>query len=1295
MLDSFKLKMARNDPHKLYELFQSNRNIRPQIVERLKELNEENLLLEIAKKDMSFREEIVNDFIDNNMINLNTAINILGWMNISKTHKRLLHHIVDNLPKNDIMAIFQSPQTDRVTRNSLENVIKAKDKNLKKNADTEDYMRLRMLVEDFEIPEEEHFTTTPSETKKKLLRLAEDILEKREKLNADELFNLLKKTIIDFIRTEASYKDYFLSLLSLTDLSASQKLEILKESRNTNLIYPEIFIFFTEASYSDFSDITALLSKNFLSEWHKRYCHSTYLSDLVSLAKQYPEFRWVHSVYKNNTILETIFRYENNIGNIFTEQFCIALYDLIPDQNVKNKLKMSSFELQASIVNNLNVESFKIEKYIKTLLLIGGDFNYSFIAKILKRKIVENPIAAIGEIENTYLSLKKKIDDPAKLALLIQQEVSEKSNLISESVFQKVIKTYIKFFSSYETISKLTRRIVVENLPDPDLIKEYLSSTNNEYLCKFISLFNLTDYKHILKEHLQSEDYNTAICAAITMKTMGDSSILNYLQNLTESNNYNIRKKIAATINPSVDEQLDNIVLKLSRDENYSVSSTAILKLQEFPYHKAIEYFKDLVYDDSYRNKDKVAGILGEFNSPQVIPLLVEITKDENVNTLVEVIRALGKIESRLSIPILKTMNLHKMPFLEIEKAKSLILHNDFEGWEKLINYMDLNFSYISNYAKTSFIELANADYFSHLKELTFDESPLVACLATMKIYMFNEEEGKEAIYRLKNLRKPDVNYHLTLLLSFLPAEISSEVFEDLLKTKDYSVITIIAILRSIGGDDSHLQDIEAKVIAMEEYSQNQIIKAIHDLPSFNAVNILEKLASLQNEDNLQEIVESINHFEIDYIIEFIDKFWGKSDVNTKKHLAWLISENKHPFFVSFIKQQIEKESFIIMTELAYALILQGEDGGWIYLQNLINNESPEIQKYCLEVVSRLKNKKALDLITTQLNHVNESVVAQVIKSLGNLSLKEALPFLQKFLNSSSDRVKMAVAKALGDMPFKESKKMLEAMALDSNEYVRTLANIAIEKHEKGIDIEISPYDAFKALFKKTSWKLNEYWFQKEYQSFITDYREFAASDIDSFIDKTILEESEIQLKNKEIQETLTKELSGSTDIKKIMAAKESAREKTELLRSKEELIKSIIMMDSEKLSNSEWKLLWETAGIKDPDLIKALLIASCRSESINWLPILEKIIIKARKNIDMNLLIFSLSRKLYTKTISLLILFISNERARYYLLFFINYFLINPEKIDRNNLEMAVSRLAKLGKNNYISLFDKMLKMI
>ena len=152
---------------------------------------------------------------------------------------------------------------------------------------------------------------------------------------------------------------------------------------------------------------------------------------------------------------------------------------------------------------------------------------------------------------------------------------------------------------------------------------------------------------------------------------------------------------------------------------------------------------------------------------------------------------------------------------------------------------------------------------------------------------------------------------------------------------------------------------------------------------------------------------------------------------------------------------------------------------------------------------------------------------------------------------------------------------------------------------------------------------------------------------------------------------------------------------KFEDVRSKEELIKSIIMMDSEKLSNSEWKLLWETAGIKDSDLIRALLIASCRSESINWLPILEKIIIKARKSIDMNLLIFSLSRKLYTKTISLLILFISNARARYYLLFFINYFLINPEKIDRNNLEIAITRLAKLGKNTYVSLFDKMLKMI
>jgi len=1279
MLDNIKWMMAKNDAEKLLDLYESSKNFRPQIIDKLFEIKKYDKLLDIAQKDLYYREDIINSMLDDSVIDPQMALQVLGWLNISKAHKRLLQYIVNKFNKSDIIKIYESPVIDRVTKNSLENTLKEKDRKIKKELDNEDYMKMKMLIEDAEISVNKLSKGDSLIRDDDYFEQLESFIEKRASMTESEQIQYFSALFSGICFDDDEAITRVLTLVNLSSLQNEGRLKLLRELNNDRIYYPDYFQVFTQSKTITLDDFSGFLSRASLNDWYRLHFKTSVYADLFLLANEYNEFSWVKRTLSKQFALADNMMISNYEYSPLITRFGYRLYHLSADEKIKSRLQQTSLELHATILNNMGSGSFDVERYLKPMLMVGGGFNYKFIKQLLQRKMVADHETAIHEIEDTFMELKKRVDDPLKLAQLIQQEVIEKSNLIAEDMYRRIARFYLSYLNESPYLPLSEKKDILENLPDLEILINHLREYGKNSICMLIRKLKLTESKQILVNFLDNSDYNLAISASAGLKSMGDKDQMKRLVSYAESNNFNVRIKLAEILIPDGDEQSEMLSVKLAKDENAEVSCASIKNVIKMPQEKALRYLTEIVQDSWYRNRIEVAKALSGIASIGVIPLLVELTREENTSVMLEVIKTLGRIKDKLAILVLKNLNLNRIPVLEIERAASLIKLGDYDGWEKLINYMDINYSAINNLSKITFLQLATAEHQEKIRELTYDSSPFIANLAAAKLLLYSEEEGWTTLSRFLSSDKNELKYFLIHLLIQIPFSKAKGMLEKISQCDDYSCKALTAIVFAINGDSSGLDELTQSALKLDDIAQGQLIKAIHDFPTTKTLPLLEKLASLQNPDNFGYILKIMSNNDEEYLIDFIKNNWKRADSNSKKEIVRMIGNVKHNFFINFIYDNIAKENHEIIAEMAYSLIMQGDDNGWQFFNSLLNNENINTVKTAIEVISRLQNKKAFDLIVQNFNNVNENIQTTAIKALGAQGMQEAVPHLQRFLGSSSDKIKMAVAKALGDLPYKESRKLLELLTTDSNEYIRTLTAISLEKHEKSTDFEYDYFEIFRSVFGKTEWKLNDYWFEKTFRAFAADYQRYQTRNLEEFKDKTILEEIRMDQKKEAIQSVLTDVLKGCSDINKIIKAKEEAKYQTEIIISKEELIKSILFLNDDLLSKDGWKMLWDAADMKDIEIIQALILASCRSVSINWLPIIEKTFLKNTSICRVDLLIYSLSKKKYTKTLSVLVLLLSSERARYYFSYYLNYYCANPEKRDEANLVLAVERLQKL----------------
>lgn len=149
MLSSFKLMMAKNDPDKLLELFETNKDLRISIIEKLFEFMEYDKLIYLAEINSANRSRIMEKILDIKELSLNEVINILKWMNIGSTQRRLIKYIINTFKGQEIKEILKNDDIDQIAKSSLKTAWEKRMEELKLDKVDEEYLKLKMLIEEY------------------------------------------------------------------------------------------------------------------------------------------------------------------------------------------------------------------------------------------------------------------------------------------------------------------------------------------------------------------------------------------------------------------------------------------------------------------------------------------------------------------------------------------------------------------------------------------------------------------------------------------------------------------------------------------------------------------------------------------------------------------------------------------------------------------------------------------------------------------------------------------------------------------------------------------------------------------------------------------------------------------------------------------------------------------------------------------------------------------------------------------------------------------------------------------
>ena len=1274
MLSNIKWMMAKKDPEKLLSLYDESKAHRQQIIDKLRELGEQHTLLEIAKKDPVYRAAILDELMESRALSLNDFIYIFSWLNLSMMHRKVVQYLMDNFSEDQLQSLIDNTELDKVVRRNLKKQT-GLDKKKKKDISSynEDYLKIRMLLEEVdldadidEMPEE-----TEGEIRSEMDRI-KHYINIRKKLSVQEEYELIRKEMQWWVRQDAFHLRFLLSFINLSRMSPQDKLNLIRQVDHRELLYPENFQFITENAELQFETFQSFFSLTTLGEWIRTFLTTHFAVDLFTLFKQYDQFNWLENYLHSLSIIQNIDLVNFSDSYYLTAQYGYRLHEIIPDETILRRLLVSCKHIQDNIMTNIHVDSFPLEHFLKPLLLVGGSSNFAFIASLMDRRVVENPQHTIHEIEQNYLHLKQRINSPEELKELIENELAEKDGLISRDTHDIITNAYFESITSANYLQPRVIAILKNNLPDIGAFSQSASTHGKILLCKYIALLGLEQHRQMLEDYTRDEDYRIAVHAAIALQSLGDDKVHALLHRFVQSPNYMVRKQVAHSLQLLSDQLDESLILKLAQDKNSEVCCEAIRTISRLPLSTSLAVFAKIVPVTYYKNRPKLAGALGSLGTELALPMLAEIIKEGNSDDYQSVIRALGNISSKVSATMLRTMELKKNPVLEIERARALIRLGDFGSWRVLESYFDFSLGFVRDMAKESFLLLATGEKLAQLREMTFDDSPMIAALATGKLFLYNEAEGWDAIEKLTHSSSADQQFYLTLLLSFLPFKKVRNHLQQM-EDKGQGCRTLVALTYADAGNTKLLMDIERNIFNVGQFEQKQIIRAMQEKPSRHCLSIIKKLAMLSDPEILDDTLNLLLQYRTDEILKVVHTLWDKADENGKVSLARLLGKLRSHDIITFIQGHIEHAPIPVKAELAYTMIVQGDENGWDILLQTMSNSNPSIMKIPIPILARLQSNEALDVLVRHLVTPSESIQAELIKAIGSMQLREAIPVLQKYVMNHSNKIKIALAKALSEMDTPETRKMLETLATDHDEYVRVAVDIARQKQTKGLELQRAPvHNVFSSLFSFTDWRLPVSWFSKLAESFRKEFEMHRPQPLANFANKTILDIDELDRRRGRIQDELADKLIGCTDVDVIMQAKEEANQKVESMATREELIRSILEEDCDNCGDDAWNILLLAIESGDEDIIRAIIIASATSANPRWLDVLDRIVQYDALHHLSDFVIFSATTKQSGGVLPIFIRLLDQERTRYYLLYFFNLFVTHPDMLELEHLRMA-----------------------
>ncbi len=1283
MLNNLRWMMAKNDPAKLEELYIASKPLREQIIERLFELEEFKVLLKLAQKDPGNRAMIIESLLEKTALELTDFQDIMSFVNLSFAQKTIIPYLVRNFKEKDLIKLAKKPKIDRIVRrNLLKRLgIDPDNPNAPKKV-REDYLKLRMLLEEADVDQivEESGEESSIEQQYSEMDRLKHYLSIRKTITPIEEYQLIKQEMLFWSSQKRFNLSFVLSLINLSRLSSQDKLKLIKDINKDELLYPENFQLITDSYEIPFETFKSFFSMTTISEWIKTFLQTHFVIDLIYLYQYYDQFQWLESYLNTIGIIQKTSLNSINVSYYLTSKYGYRLNEIIPQENIRQKLIESCKPIQKEILDNLHLDSFPISNLLKPLLLVGGEENFAFFAKLMNRRVVNDPQRTILDIEQNYLELKRRINTQKEMEELVKNEMAEKEGLISDDKFNIISNMYFETLTSSTELHPDVHDAILRNLPNLEKYSSVATMNGKVRLCRFIGMLKLQQYENMLLEFVKDDDYNIAVNAAIALKNLENETVGKLLNDLAQSSNYMVRKQIATSLKIMSENVDEDLIMKLAQDENLEVCQEAIKTITLLPLDTAVDYLARLIPAAYYKNRPYIAQALSQLHTVKVLPLLAELLREGGSEEYFAVIRALPSIYHPLSLSFLKSLNTERRPILEVESAKSMILMGDPNGWQTLEFYTDFSQNNVRDYARLCFLQLSTGENLSVLREFSFDQTPIIATLATGKLLQYSEDEGWETVERLLKTGNAEMKFMLAQLLAHIPSSNITKYMNELYKSDDYACKTIAALVFAQNGRMNFLQKIESEILNLDQYAHKRIIDALKVYPSELGLAVVRKIALLQDLDILDDLLSLLSDYSIERALQLINMLWRKADWVSKVPIARVLGKLRHARIIEFIHRNKATLTPEIKSEFAYALIMQGDESGWDMFAELMEETKAHAMKAPIQAIARVKSTKALKMLEKQLANPNESIQSEVIKAIGTMQLRESIPILQKYVMSSSSKTKIALSKALGDIYSDESLRMLQVISKDGDEYVRVSADIALQKVNKGIELQpVDSYELFRSLFETTDWRLSENWYKKTLHHFADPYERFETIPLRDFSEKIIMNEDELEDKRNDLDMQLSEKLIGSMDVEKIMEAKGETQAKKDRLVSREKLIESILKCTEDNMTQSDWDILEQALKSKDEDIIRAIVFASVKSNDPKWLKIFEQIVATTDYRNLVDLMIYSMFHKRCSSCLPILIRLIDFERARYFLLFFVNQYSLDPLTLNLADIKKCKAILKEM----------------
>lgn len=505
----------------------------------------------------------------------------------------------------------------------------------------------------------------------------------------------------------------------------------------------------------------------------------------------------------------------------------------------------------------------------------------------------------------------------------------------------------------------------------------------------------------------------------VVLAKISSNESLKPLFELAKSNNNEIRQYVAIALGYSKNQSVIKVLIDFLDDNDWRVCSNAINSLSQFgkdALNLLIERLKKASYNAAYwitkalskmgddgleilivfskfKNRNVrmlITEALAESENPKAIRILVNALKDEYWVIRENVVEIFIKLGERVIKPLIYFLKEESEDyFCYVERVFKELGDYKLGPLIELLKNKDKEIRILSAYALGK-----TGSYYAvkPLLELLGDRVWIVRRSAAIALIQLGDKIVNDLLKHINDISDDNVRYWI--------AEILGNIGEK-------AIEPLITLLKS---NDKMLRYYAAQAMSKirDERVVNALIEALQDkewIVRNNVANSLIKLGHI----SLKPIMKSLmsqneeRRFWARKIIEII----GKYDLSKIANILINDMDSEMRYFAAYTLSLIGNES------------CQNE-----IISAILNDPSEWVRKYSITALSKIKNKKSVDILIKVLYDSDEEIAYWAAKSFANLG-EIALDSLKELLEEDDKTIKDLVVMALGSIGDDEAIKIL------------------------------------------------------------------------------------------------------------------------------------------------------------------------------------------------------------------------------------------------------------------------------